>query len=937
MMPGLRGWAGVLVLCWGAGLPAAAEDLFARVFQQSRQLDPAQVARAGAGERLTLDTNGDGKTDELWYLDTSPRHEIQPLLVRVVDEDGDMGVNSRGDLDSDCYYWDWHADGTVDVVTDYQDNDHDQDVDEMGIFYDKEWNDGQPHLTVWWAVDVGDDNLLWYDVEGTYDQPRCQYRTHFSGDELFYQFRLDEGAPIWINVWEDPFAFYDWDGDRCAEEVVRISAVGHEIKNLRYSMDADNDAYGSRTHDYDFSITAIPDEAGLSPAAEASAPMTIRGIATAPVLTWEHTRKFAQAAPWGQALLTWDELNSNTDGNAAEDPNERWEGILNQASKSGAFPQVGGPPASKWNKRVELATKPQAPLRLYLDTADQRFHLLGASEGYLDVDYNLDGQTDAAYRYADENGDGVLDKRFFDADADGVEDCAWPLAGKSKEFPLEFKGIAAEYTRQTHAALEASRSFVQMAERVLGGLPPKAQAAKEFFATKLADYLPEREVGRRLRETEAGARFYLELMRDWTFVEARRRHGGHEQWSKLERDFSWGDYYTAGQRLHAMAPPAGDETTAIRLGQQAFPEMVRAMIGNPGDTPYFDVPIAIPLDALREKAPDFNPDNCAVLLAYPWVDWVEIPHQMDAFAWDDAAELCFLADLPARSSADFVIAYAPEGKRVPEFPQLTRAVLDTPAYVAWESELGAFRFYTGQFDFFGKQVDRPLPPAERLLYPMVGQDYHTEQPWGIDALHVGKTSGLGGLTLYRGDKEYPVQSPAGEGHVQFSHRVLGAGPVRAAVEIVARNVFPEAPEAEVVLRCLVYAGHRESEIRVRLPKGFEDAQCAPGLLSLAEETPFFDQDAGCLGAWGWQEDGIGDIGLAVMAPPEHIETVIDAPGERRIRCVAQADGFRYWIAGDWRRGRQYPVAPTVDNWKWETARLAGLLRQPQVSLCRPPK
>src|SRR5690606_21714578 len=142
------------------------------------------------------------------------------------------------------YCWDHNADGTFDVVTDYVDDDGDNDVDQMGIFYDKRWPDEKDDITVWWSVDIGDDNLLWFDVNGNYYQPLCQWRTHFGGDELFYQFRLTEDDDKWVNVWEDPFAFYDLDDDGSSEMVIRVSAIGDDVKNLRYSIDADDDAYG---------------------------------------------------------------------------------------------------------------------------------------------------------------------------------------------------------------------------------------------------------------------------------------------------------------------------------------------------------------------------------------------------------------------------------------------------------------------------------------------------------------------------------------------------------------------------------------------------------------------------------------------------------------------------------------------------------------------
>lgn len=904
------------------------DALFKRVFGASRFLDPALVARARGGERLSFDRNNDGKPDELWYLDTSPRHTATPLLVRVLDEDGDLGKDQRGDLDSDLYFWDWNADGRIDAVTDYLDNDHDSDVDEMGIFFDKNWGDNAAHLTVWWAVDVGDDNLLWFDVNGTYDQTLCQWRTHFSGDELFYQFRLDEGAATWTHVWEDPFAFYDPDGDQCSEEVVRISSIGDAIKNLRYSIDADDDAYGRHTHDYDFSVTAIPKEEGLGHDPACSAPLQIRNMPTLPVLTWGHAKAFSQNAAWGKAMLIWDELNTNTDGTEVGDPHERWEGLLNAASKSGSFPQVGGPPCSKLNKRMEISANPPCPLVLYFDAADRRLHMPGAREGYMDVDFDLDGKLDAAYTYTDDNNDGVFEHRAFDANGDGVIDATWSLSGKGERLPLEFKQIAPFYQQQVQRDLEESRAFVDAAETAFGKLPEDVQEVKDYFNARLAGYLPEVDAGGYLRQSPAGMRFYLDLMRDRLYVAAAKQF--RKGWEKVAEEYARGNYGGAGKALLALAQPARQTGPKLwTVAGQPFPKALTVEVKNDLDVPRVETPVVLSIAELKTKAPDFNPGHCAVALSAHWVDWVEVPHQVDGFAWDDMQELSFLANVPAHGKATYFLFYAPEGSRANPFLALTRAVLDTPAYVAWESDAGAYRFYTGQFDFFGKHQSRTLPRKDQLLYPIVGQDYHSEQPWGMDALHVNKTSGLGGLTLSLAGKDYPVQSPAGVGHVQFTHRVLGAGPVRAAVEITAKNVFEDTPEQAVTFRCFAYAGHAESEIRVRWPKEREDALWVPGLLHLAEETAFADKALGLMGTWGRQGDEIGEIGLAVVVPAGQVRDAFEATDEQRMRCTGEKGGARYWILGDWRRGRAYPVAPTADNWKWETTRLARELQEDQ--------
>jgi len=917
--------------CWGE---PEAPDLFQRVFSTSRDLDAKiveEVKQLPPGERLTIDTDQDGEADEQWYLDTSRRHTINPIIVRVVDEDGDLHQDGRGDLDSDLYFWDWQADGKVDVVTDYQDNDGDNDVDEMGVFFDRDRKDDKSPLAVWWGVDVGDDNLLWYDVNGTYYQRLCQYRSHFSGDEVFYQFELSDDTTEWLNMWEDPFAFYDPDGDTCSEVVVRIDAMGDKVNNLRYSIDADDDAHGRRTHDYDFSVTAIAPEGTLSPTAAHTAPRHIRGIQTHPVITWESAKAFSQNAPWAKAMLTWDEINSNTDADAQRDPNERWEGLLNAPSKSGSFPQVGGPATSNVNKRVEVAQSPPHPLRLYFDTADRRLHLIGADEGYLDVDFDMDGTVDAAYTYVDDNDDGIFDRRLFDADGDGRTDSEWPLAGNCREFPLEFEELSPFYKTLLTETLEESRAFVDVAIEAWGQWPVSAAEVADFFKTGLADYIPERQVGRRIRETPAGARYYLDLIRDRLFVSLQQRLGSHGRWTEVAEAYGQGAYKRAARRLAGIAglpwPPVS-EPRPLRVQGRTYRKRIPVHVRNVDDWHHDAFPVVVSLSELRRVAPDFNPENCAVVMGDYWVDWVEIPHQMDTWSWSAEQELSFLASLRPGEGRTFYVYFDPKGQRQTQFPQVTRAVLDHPAYVAWESEFGAFRFYTGQFDFFGKQVDRRLPKPERLIYPLIDENYHEEQDWGIDALHVGETSGLGGLTLYTDKGPYLVQSPAGEGHVAFEHRVLGAGPVRAAVEITATNVWPDEPDRPVRLRCLVYAEHQESEIRVRVPEGVENARLAPGLLKLPQESWFLDEERGVLGTWGYQGDDIGHIGLGVIVPPAQAVEILELPEERRIKCSLEKGELRYWILGEWRRGMQYPVAPTLDNWRRVLAQLADRLHNP---------
>lgn len=926
--------------------PTAAEEppqgaVFERVFGKPRIL-PAELVEAVValppGEMLPRDTTGDGRTDQLWYIDDSPRHTASPLLVGVIDQTGDLHERGRGNLTTDLYFFDHEANGRIDTAILYVDRTGDGTLDAMGIFYDKNWADGKDDLTVWWSEDIGGDNLLWFDVNGNYYQDLCQWRTHFAGDEVFYQFRLTADDDRWVNVWEDPFAFYDIDGDGNSEEVVRISAIGHDVKNLRYSIDANNGAQGRNTRNFDFSITGIPPEEGISTEEWAETSFVIMGIETHPVLDWHNTRAFSQQAPWGQAMLSWSEINSNTHNDPSIEPEERWEGVLNHASKHGDFPQVGGPPCSTLNHRVEVASPPASPLHLYYDPADHRLHLPGAQYGYLDVDFDLDGTIDAAYTYEDTTGDGFLDTRRADLNNDGEWDFEWPLAGPAATLDLSFEAIMPFYTNLERRVLKESQRFIDIGANAFDELPAAVAEVIAFFNGPLLDYHPERQIGERIRSTDSGARFYMDLARDRLFVALRDRLDDEAGWESVADAYAAGHIDDAGTALAAVLgvePPSVDAVHPMTVDGHTYTRRVPIRIDNTGGGARHTWPIRIAVAEIQAATPEFNAAHFAVAAGDRWLDWREIPHQVDDWDLDGEARVTFLAEIPAEAEAVFYLYYEPEGSREPVFPKLTHAVLDNPAYAAWESEYAAYRIYTGQIDTFGKHVWRRLPKPDRLVYPLIDVNYHVEQEWGMDTLLVGTTSGLGGITLYQGDTPLLVQSPAGEGAVQFEYRVIGSGPLRSAVEVVATHVDLDHPNAAVTMRFYATADQQDSEVQVVLPPELAGQDIAPGIMKLAEEDAFIDEALGMIGSWGYQDDSIGEIGLALVVPPAALAAVVDLDHERRLRATAETGTLHYWIKAEWRRGMQYPITPDLSNWRRTLTDWATRLHTPLAITAEP--
>ena len=346
------------------------------------------------------------------------------MLVKVVDEDGDMDATGEGDLDSDLYIADWYGDGTVDRAVDYIDTDHDGDLDEQVLYQWAEYahfKKTAPHLyhdrayAAAWAKDIGDDNRLWYDVDYEYNQERCQWKTDFNGDEVFiFCFFFDFDENRFYPGFENPFAFYDLDGDDVSEEVVRIGAAGTTAENLRYSMDLDDAANDRMRHSYDFSITAVG-SVGIPRSASRS--LVLRGIPTGDFLAWENVRPLAKAANWSKAHLTWNENGNNIDIAEGKDHSERWEGVINFGNE--LFPQMGGPTCGPFNKRNEVDRDNSGRFRMYVSPVDQRLHLYGAETGWIKVDYDYDNKPDMKIVMEDTDLNGFFDLWRYDVDGDG--------------------------------------------------------------------------------------------------------------------------------------------------------------------------------------------------------------------------------------------------------------------------------------------------------------------------------------------------------------------------------------------------------------------------------------------------------------------------------------------------------------------------------------
>ncbi|MBT4484309.1 MAG: hypothetical protein HOC71_11615 [Candidatus Latescibacteria bacterium] len=517
----------ILIMNSAVCLAQTNNEIFEKMVGREAAMDPGinvQFLRDKPGHRFAVDSDSDGRIDIIYKIDSAEKHlgKRAPLLVKIVDEDGDMYLTGEGDQDSDLYVADWYGDGTIDRVVDYIDKDRDGDVDEQVLYqwttvgyilaYAPTVYNGRAYC-VSWSRDCGDDNRLWYYANYEYDQRLTEWKSDFNGDEMFvYLFYFDFEKGTLFPGGEIAFSFYDPDGDNLSEETVRFEGAGQTVRNVRFSMDIDNDTRAGNEHDFDFSIT------GLGPVtlpANSCTTLSFRGTTADPVMGWELMRSYAKSEKWSKTHLTWDENDNNVDLRPGSIQYERWEGVLNHGNEY--MPQVGGPSCGAFNKRNEIDIDGSGKLGLYFSPVDQRFHLAGAELGWIEVDYDYDNRLDMVIRMEDTNRDGFFDTWKYDIDADSVFDRQFSTtAGEESLYSLEHASLSEAYLLVLEKALDDNEQLITMLKASIGKYCKReiSDQVEDYFASKLIDFGKKYHLGEKIVNSSEGKRYYTDLIRE---------------------------------------------------------------------------------------------------------------------------------------------------------------------------------------------------------------------------------------------------------------------------------------------------------------------------------------------------------------------------------------------------------------------------------------
>jgi len=364
------------------------------------------------GERFQLDLNGDGRPDaEVARIDGD--------IVEAIDDTG-RAANIWNHV-STTYVVSYGGTGVVDRMVSYIDNHREGRASEVELRY---FRDGYLRYA-WFAKSFGGDAAEIFALK------RWQYAgndhgSNFRGNAQIYLNKYDPSTDTWQPLSECPFSFWDLDGDGRTDVTLRVSA------GPRGSLHGPDTDYANN-YDYMWARNATPldamgalnlrlsfniDGRGRTDPLEkphSNFSFTMTGDApyrfadmrdfdanrrppqTTVHMRWAQRWTAAMTYPTSATGFSWDEARTNF----------RWEGQFWIYERE--YLSNTGSPTQRWNMRREYTSKASSSRQLYFSPVDQRFHLRGAQEAWLESGHIVSDEKDLEFRWWDSDGDGLLD------------------------------------------------------------------------------------------------------------------------------------------------------------------------------------------------------------------------------------------------------------------------------------------------------------------------------------------------------------------------------------------------------------------------------------------------------------------------------------------------------------------------------------------------
>lgn len=451
-----------------------------------------QVADLEVGKPLLLASEEGGRM--VIEKKERQRKAGELMLVWILDDDGDMSANGEPDTDSDCYVADYGCDGIVDRIVDYIDTDADNDPDEMDIRY---FVDGELRNT-WFGMDLDDDSAMWDLID--YEYTGDFFKSDPYGDNMIYMNKYHPGKDEWLPISESPFAFFDTDFDGESEVTIRFSgapvdfspeedpdyANSHKryngpfydalekmaVVNVRYSFDIDGMSSPERPLHYEMGFNLIGRLPYDFPGMQHQQPLR-RAPKTTICAPHSSLRDIAEKYPAEQTGFTWREFEDAgmTIGDLKRpDYDRRWEGVFWSWHRR-IMHNTGGP-VQDWNVRREHDPNPSTRREVYFSPIDDRIHLKGAREGWVQVGNISEVGPVGEIRFFDTNENGYFDRWEY-----YWHDSATPyrvVSGEGQEegivhFGNDWAGVQGFYTDQAlPKSIQENTALVEALRKQLG-------------------------------------------------------------------------------------------------------------------------------------------------------------------------------------------------------------------------------------------------------------------------------------------------------------------------------------------------------------------------------------------------------------------------------------------------------------------------------------
>ena len=252
-----------------------------KYWNQKLQIEPFRLPLPPVGYQVEyIDLNGDGKPDAIKSV------TVNDTPILWLDDDGNMKEGDiEGDMINDCLLIDRNKDGIYggqgDLIIDWVDKDDDGKADmQIVIEYPKKntgevWPNGHYMImrdldkdNIFNYINWNDFSLRCWDKNGV-----CDFYEDYSGQTMFMKIHTStyDIKDLRLN-WENPFLFYDEDGDGLTEMAIRFvdspkikdrskpsnSYVNRQLEGridwVSMAVDLDNDNGPGNEFDFDFTI-----------------------------------------------------------------------------------------------------------------------------------------------------------------------------------------------------------------------------------------------------------------------------------------------------------------------------------------------------------------------------------------------------------------------------------------------------------------------------------------------------------------------------------------------------------------------------------------------------------------------------------------------------------------------------------------------------------